>query len=94
MKASYLPKRVKISKHDNAHALKPIILFFSFISFFRDHAFLVQCMLLTLRLHTHTHTYIYIYCGNHNVKTKGVRKWEETAIEGVVVAATTAGVSN
>jgi len=28
------------------------------------------------------------------VKTKGVRKWEETAIEEVVVAATTAGVRN
>jgi hypothetical protein len=49
--------------------------------------------------HAHTQIYIYIYiiyiyCGNHNVKTKSVRKWEETAIERVVVAATAAGVSN
>ncbi len=57
-----------------------------------------MCATNIVLTHSHSHIHIHIYCGNHNVKTKGARKREETTIEVVIraiaVAAITAAVSD
>lgn len=77
IKIPYFAKRVEILKHANAHAFKPVIPFFSFISFSVVMLFCSMCAINIALAQSHTHIHIYIerdiYYGNHNVKMKSVR---------------------